>query len=396
MDLIMKLKKVLINLGVIVVSVAVGLLFCEFGSRLVLNPADYLNVGMVRDPVFGAVPSPTARGGFDALGFRNRAVPKTADIVAIGDSQTYGNTATMDDSWPYALGRLLDRHVYNMGLGGYGPNQYFELLKTKALSLKPRMVICGLSVTDDFDNAFHLTYGLDYWAYLRVLPGVKVDFDTWDTADEPAPSWQKKRRVWLSQHSVLYQLVFHTGLGNRVKGELQIRNAAELYPGSATSLIIPEKHIEEAFQPTANLHGLDQGRESVREGMRITFELLKEMNETCQRNHIQFVVVVIPTKEMVFSQYLEHNSKIALADVVDKLLVNERVALDQTFKFLTDANIISVDPLPLLQKSVGQGLFARSAGDMHPNKNGYEIIAEAVAERLKQVEAEKQPAASAR
>jgi hypothetical protein len=56
-----------------------------------------------------------------------------------------------------------------MGLGGYGPNQYFELLKTKALPLKPRMVICGLSMTDDFDNAFHLTYGLDYWAYLRAL-----------------------------------------------------------------------------------------------------------------------------------------------------------------------------------------------------------------------------------
>jgi hypothetical protein len=393
---IMKLKKVLINLGVIVVSVALGLLLCEFGSRLVLNPADYLNVGMVRDPVFGAVPSPTARGGFDALGFRNRAVPKTADIVAIGDSQTYGNTATMDDSWPYALGRLLGRHVYNMGLGGYGPNQYFELLKTKALGLKPRMVICGLSVTDDFDNAFHLTYGLDYWAYLRALPGVKVDFDTWDTEAEPAPSWQKKRREWLSQHSVLYQLVFHTGLGNRVKGELQIKNAAELYPGSATTLIIPEKHIEEAFQPTANLHGLDQGRESVREGMRITFELLKEMNETCWKNHIQFVVVVIPTKEMVFSQYLDHNGKIALSDVVDRLLVNERIALDRTFKFLTDANITYVDPLPLLRQSAGQGLFARSAGDMHPNKNGYEIIAEAVAARLKQDEAEKRPAAAAR
>jgi hypothetical protein len=350
---------------------------------------------MVRDPVFGAIPSPTAKGGFDALGFRNRIVPETADIVAIGDSQTYGNTATMDDSWPYALGRLLGRNVYNMGLGGYGPNQYFELLKTKALALKPRMVICGLSVTDDFDNAFHLTYGLDYWTYLRALPGVKVDFDTWDTGTEPAPSWQKKMRVWLSQHSVIYQLVVHTGLGDRLKGEVQIRNAAELYPGSATSLIIPEKHIEEAFQPTENLRGLDQDRESVREGMRITFELLKEMNEICQKEHIQYVVVVIPTKEMVFSQYLEHNRRIALSDVVDKLLVDERLALDRTFKFLADANIRFVDPLPALQESAGQGLFARSAGDMHPNKNGYRIIAEAVAERLKQLQGEKVPAALA-
>ena len=80
------------------VSVGVGLFLCEFGSRLVLNSTDYLSVGIVSDPVFGAIPSPTARGGFDALGFRNRAVPETADIIAIGDSQTYGNAATMDDS----------------------------------------------------------------------------------------------------------------------------------------------------------------------------------------------------------------------------------------------------------------------------------------------------------
>ena len=51
------------------------------------------------------------------------------------------------------------------------------------------------------------------------------------------------------------------------------------------------------------------------------------------------MVVVIPTKEMVFSDYLEHNSKIPLDDVIDKLLVNERSALQQTFKFLTDSNI---------------------------------------------------------
>jgi hypothetical protein len=386
----MKLNKIAVNSIVLLATVVIGLLLCEFGSRLVLNPADYLSVGMVRDPVFGAIPAPTARAGFDALGFRNRSVPKTADIVAIGDSQTYGNAATMDDSWPYALGRMLGRNVYNMGLGGYGPNQYLELLKTKALPMKPQMVICGLSVTDDFDNAYHLTYGLDYWAYLRDLPGVKVDFNTWDTDTDPAPGWQKKARVWLSQHSVIYQLVVHTGLGDRLKGQVQIRNAAQTYPGMATALIVPEKHIEEAFQPTANLHGLDQDRESVRDGMRITFEILKEMNDICQKNHIQFVVVVIPTKEMVFSQYLEHNSQIALSDIVDKLLHDERIALDRTFQFLTDAGIPYVDPLPALQEAAGPGLFARSSGDMHPNKNGYKIIAEAVSQGVKQAAAPSQ------
>jgi hypothetical protein len=247
-------------------------------------------------------------------------------------------------------------------------------------------------VTDDFDNAYHLTYGLDYWAYLRGQPGQKVDFNTWDTDNDVTPKWHhKKIRSWLSQHSVVYQLLFHTGLGDRLKGRIQIRNAAQLYPGLATVLVVPEKHIEEAFQPTVNLHGLDQDRESVREGMRITFELLKEMDEICQKNHIQFLVVVIPTKEMVFSQYLEHSPTIPLSDVVGKLLLNERLALDRTFKFLRDSNISYVDPLPALQAAAGPGLFASSAGDMHPNKNGYRVIAEAVADSLKQHDANNRP-----
>lgn len=373
------------NLGVLLVSVAIGLLVAEFAARLVLNPSDFLSLEVVSDPVLGAVPSPSAMAGFDKWGFRNPKVPEAADIVAVGDSHTYGNTARMKESWPYVLGKLTGRQVYNMGLGGYGPNQYFYLSKTKALSLKPRMIIWGLYMGDDFEGAYSMTYGLDYWAYLRQLPPQRIDPNVWE--DPPSDGWSRGTRVWLSRHSVVYQLVFHAGLGDRLKGELQIKDAAHLYPGSATSLFVPEKNISEAFVPKSMLTRLDQDNPSIREGTRITFELLKEMNDICKQNHVQFLVVVIPTKEMVFSDYLEHNEKLPLDDVIDKLLVNERLALEQTFKFMTDTNIAYVDVLPALKRSAGEGLYARSAGDMHPGKNGYRVIAEAVAEALKTGEA---------
>jgi len=385
----MKVKKVLINLSVVVVSTGFGLLLCEFASRLILNPADFLKLETVNDDVLGAVPSPSALAAFDRWGFRNPQVPETADIVAVGDSHTYGNTARMVDAWPYVLGQLTGRQVYNMGLGGYGPNQYFYLSKTKALSLKPKMIIWGLYMGDDFENAFSITYGLDYWAYLRKLPAQKVEANIWE--GNP-PSWHRGFRVWLSRHSVIYQLLFHSGFGGQLQGEFQIKNAAQLYPGLATSLIVPDKKILEAFRPKGVLFGLDQENPNVREGMRITFELLKEMNEICEQNHVQFLVVVIPTKEMVFSDYLEHNSKLPLYDVIDKVLVSERLARLQMFKFMADNDICYVDSLPALMGSVGKELYARTAADMHPSKNGYRVIAEAAAERLKQAPAEKQPA----
>jgi hypothetical protein len=387
-------SKVAINIVVFVISITVGLLICEFAARLFLNPADFLALEMVNDPILGWVPSRSAMASFDKWGFRNRAVPETSDIVAVGDSHTYGNTARMIDSWPYVVEQLTGRQIYNMALGGYGPNQYFYLTKARALSLKPHMIIWGLYMGDDFEGAYSLTYGKDYWAYLRVLPPQNVGPDAWEP---PASDTRVKRlRVWLSQHSVMYQLVFHSGFGGRVAGEAQIRNAAELSPGMATSLAVPEQGILEAFRPRGVLTRLDLDNPNVREGMRITFELLKETKELCQQNHIQFLVVVIPTKELVFSNYLEHNSSLPLDDLIDKLLVYEREAETETFRFMNDNQIAYVDPLPLMKRSVAEGLYARSAGDMHPNKNGYRVIGRAVADYLKQTETGNSPAAVTR
>jgi hypothetical protein len=390
----MKLKNFLVNLGLFAVAIGIALLLAEFAARMVLNPSDFLKLDVVGDKVLGAVPSPSALAGFDRWGFRNAKVPETADIVAVGDSHTYGNTARMVDAWPSVLGQVSGRQVYNMGLGGYGPNQYFYLSKTKALTLKPKMIVWGLYMGDDFENAFSITYGLEYWSYLRKLPPQKVEANIWEGPS--TDTGVRSIRVWLSRHSVIYQLVFHFGFGGRVKGDLQIRNAAQLYPGYDTSLVVPEKNILEAFRPKGVLFGLEQDNPNVQEGMRITFELLREMNELCKQNHVQFVVVVIPTKELVFSDYIEHNPKLPLNDVIDKLLTNERTATTKLFQSMSEDKIPYVYPLAMMKQSVGQGLYARSAGDMHPNKNGYRVIGESVAAFLKQMESNPQPAASAK
>lgn len=372
----MKLKKFLVNFSISALSVGVCLLVCEFVSRHVLNPSDFLSVEMVHDDVLGAVPAPSAMSGFDSWGFRNPKVPQTSDIVAIGDSHTYGNTAKMNDSWPMVLARLTGKSVYNMGMGGYGPNQYLYLLQTKALNLKPKLVICGFYMGDDFENAFSITYGLDHWSFLRERPAASVNYDIWKTVSL-RPSWQKRIRIWLSQHSVVYQLLFHVSILGRLQGQAQIEQASHL-DDAVTSLVLPDKNILEAFRPTSMLTRIDQDSPNVREGMRITFKLFQEMDDICRKNHVQFLVVVIPAKEMVFSEDLEHNPSLHLSDVLDKLIVNERLARDETFKFFADSKIQFVDALQALKASVQNELYARTAADMHPSKNGYRVIAQAI------------------
>lgn len=377
----MNIKKLLINSVIVVLSSVIGLLLCEVGARSLVNPGDLLSVSMVNHEILGHVVEPKTVG-FDKWGFRNRSVPTKVDIVALGDSHTYGNTARMVDSWPYVLGQLTGKGVYNMGLGGYGPNQYYYLFKTRALAMRPKVILIGLYMGDDFENAFSITYGLEYWSFLRQGSYKGVNPYVWEHISKP--SWHKEIRIWLSRHSVIYQIVFHGPLLGKIIGEVQIEHASRLYDG-AVSLNLGDKNIREAFLPGSLVPRLDQGDQRIKEGMRITFTLLSDMAKRCVEDNIQFVVVVLPTKEMVFSDYLEHNPTLPLHEMIDTLLRNERSARGALFHFLKESNIHYVDTLPTLKQSVGKELYARTGFDMHPNRNGYRIISNAVYDSIKEM-----------
>ncbi|MEZ4547723.1 MAG: hypothetical protein R3B51_08385 [Thermodesulfobacteriota bacterium] len=72
--------------------------------------------------------------GHDSLGYRNKYVPERADIVTLGDSQTYGESSPAKYSWPSILGSLTGKETYNMGVSGYGPAEYFIFSGTVRLN----------------------------------------------------------------------------------------------------------------------------------------------------------------------------------------------------------------------------------------------------------------------
>lgn len=370
----------IVKLIVVFVSVAIGVVLCEVGSRLILNPADYLSAKTIEDKVLGITIAPNS-SGFDEWGFRNRTVPTNADIVAIGDSHTFGNTATMNDSWPSVVARVTGREIYNLGLGGYGPNQYYHLLTTKAVKLHPKLVICGLYMGDDFENAFSITYGLDSWSSLRNGVWGSVDANIWGPSEPPV--WGAGVRNWLSANSMVYRIVFHGPFLAMVKESIQFGEGSLKSDPNVTALIIEDKNIREAFRPIGIANRLDQTSAKIQEGMRITFHLIEEMNKACKQEGCELLIVIIPTKETVFSEYLENNPRLHLHEALDRLIANERSARHTLIEFLTGVGIAYLDTLPKLSQSVGDQLYAQSTRDMHPGKNGYRVIGEAVAEFLK-------------
>ena len=264
----MKLKQTITKAILLSVSLSIGVILCEAGARLILNPADYLSPKMIKDEVLGITIEPN-RSGYDEWGFRNDNVPTTADVVAVGDSHTYGNTAAMSDSWPSAMARRTRLTVYNLGMGGYGPNQYYHLLTTKGLTLHPKWVLCGLYMGDDFENAFLITNGLDHWSSLRSGRWNDVDADIWGTSEPPV--WGAGVRNWLSEHSMVYRLVIHGPLITMVKEAIRFGQTSVDNDPYTTALRVEDQNIREAFRPVGMAERLDQASGQIRRACELHF-----------------------------------------------------------------------------------------------------------------------------
>jgi len=78
------------NIALLLASSEFALPLFELIARLILNPVDYLSPVLVRDEILG-IRLPCKSGDHDNWGFRNAKVRETAEIVALGDSHTYGN-----------------------------------------------------------------------------------------------------------------------------------------------------------------------------------------------------------------------------------------------------------------------------------------------------------------
>jgi hypothetical protein len=285
----------------------------------------------------------------------------------------------MDEAWPQVVARETGLSVYNMGLGGYGPNQYSYLLTSRAALLHPKQVLVGLYMGDDFENAFSITYGLDYWKFLRQGTRAPVNADIWGDP-EPAGAF-KPLRNWLSEHSFVYRLGVHGQALRSVKASLQFRQATD--DKSVTVIEAPDTNIREAFRPIRVAAGLDQARPEVQEGMRITFQLLDEMNQSCKKIGCTLTVVIIPSKETVFAPYFDRQPPVNLQPLVQSLIRNERVATELLHEHLRKNDIRYIDTLMALRGAVQNELYYRGPADMHPNANGYRVIGLAVAESLR-------------
>jgi lysophospholipase L1-like esterase len=357
-------------------SVVLALLLGEGLARLVLDRVDYLLATPVSDPILGSRLEPGA-SGHDQWGFRNRAVPDSADVVTIGDSQTYGIGVPRLSSWPVQLSKLTGRQVYNAALGGYSPVEYYELLRRYALPLKPSVVVVGFYFGNDVHEAYRRVYALPHYTALR-REGVR-------SLEGTAPPRSSKSRLvsrlrrWFSSHSVLYRVTLASILQDHVqRAELILsqdgNDLARLHHGTFSTVFAPEHR----------LGALDLDSLTVREGLRLSLLHFELMARLCDSAGVAFFIALIPTKERVYQPLIEADPELRQLAVLRKLLAHEGEVDQRVRRHLQQRGISYIDLLPPLRDATIHTRIYRPDDDGHPTAAGYSVIAREVARAIAQ------------
>jgi len=357
---------------------------------------------MIRDEELWHRPNPEYPG-HDSQGYRNACVPSCVDIVALGDSQTYGYGVAARHAWPRQLEKISDCSVYNMAYGGWGP-VHSLLLWDKVLALRPKIVLEGLYSGNDFfdslgmyryhqlrDQCFAdlITPPLDFsekrgrlWplpsaAATAVQSAAEKKIAAQMAAAERLQGYNVIRRS-LSSHCALYGLFRRVYLEWKrwwFRDEMKWADTKRTAAADPANVELLERMgFRTAFTPARRLVGLDMDDPRVIDGLRVSLGAVEQMDRLAKADGIRFVVVLIPTKELVFRGYVESPST-----CYSKLITDEQQAWQTIKERLDDLGIEYLDVLPSLEAVLVSGVQPYPVGrDGHPNKHGYAAIAAAI------------------
>ena len=104
--------------------------------------------------------------------------PEKAEIVAVGDSVTFGYGVEDGQAWPALVGKKLPHdHLLNLGLIGAGPQQYLRVYETFGVKLHPKLLLVGFLVRNDFWDADMF----DHW----LKSGAQSNYMVWRDFGRP-------------------------------------------------------------------------------------------------------------------------------------------------------------------------------------------------------------------
>ena len=231
--------------------------------------------------------------GFDGIGFRDDGINagKTLSIV-LGDSFAWGSGVNSSDNWVEILESTSELDVVNMGMFGYTTYNELKLFNKYGLKLKPKIVFLAFYSNDVIDNyqvqrifdlgpLYHLhSFAFEYsniYKWFSIKKGIRGIIAT-----------HKNNTFCFGNYCDEYQFP----IIERYSKENQV-------------------------------------------GMLLTKKYLGEMADITKENNITLVIILIPSKELIFYDKLGLDDKIykknyPISDLMQFCIMNNLKCIDLT------------------------------------------------------------------
>jgi hypothetical protein len=362
----------LVKSSLLVLGTGIAVLGVELGLRLwTPRVLAYKAVGL-SDPVFNHAFRPSSKYreitteydveyAINSAGLRDyEYVPTTADefrIVMLGDSFTEGGGVPVESCFVKIVEYRLNAEfghsrrftVFNFGIPSYSPILEYLLLKEKALSLHPNLVVLNFDMTDVQDD---FMYGQD------------ADFDSLGVpiAVHPSiPSYGFVRffprgivQTSLHEHSYLFSLL--SVWVNGLKPAQQIRS------GDITSGVYS--------------HTLDSSDAPWRRYFDQSESYIHVSWSLCSKHHIPFVLTVYPTGHQVSDlEWVIGRSRFGLGLIVPQSAIFKSLAI-----FARRDSIPFLDMTPAFRERSNGRLYFRQ--DRHWTPSGHQVAADTLTQFL--------------
>ena len=314
----------------------------------------------------------------DDNGFRNPGIPERVDVVTIGDSMTYGNGVTRDESWPYQLADMTGKSVYNFGVGSYGVYQYYELFG-RALKFQPKHVIIALHVANDLAHNRDLL-NLPYWRRLADEFGLQTVHSLGPPPNRAGGETRTLRKKYKPRSSLRAMIPASATYSAFKYYKLKYRRRST----PANSYTISKGPISLSIErraPGTVGRFTDLNRPDVAENFFNSKILFEKIIETAKDTGVTLGVLLVPSRVAVYYEWglrkgaLMTEEFVTIAKYQDILSKNYQ-------KFFAERGVEVVDAtehlLAALDRSLAAGKFLYHSA--HPPAAGYEAVARAATE----------------
>ena len=282
------------------------------------------------------------------------------DILIVGDSFPAGARIRSGHDFPSLIQKMTRKKVVNLAVGATGPIQYNRMIEV-GMQYDPDLVIYCLFSNDFiyYEKKININKLTLDNSYLRFPSDLALFTDHITT---------KQRILYckdrIADSSILFRMVKALYMINKLPPIMKDSSDHQkrFFQINKTYFHLNSKQFWDRF--------ISWDNEDVLRGFKITISLVRAANLFVTKNSKKFLVILIPSKEMVYSYLIKENRLF-----FDDSHINTYNEFESEMNRL---NIPVVNSLKCLVSEAGKGNSLYFPIDGHFNENGHKKMAEVI------------------